>query len=151
IQQSILVWLVGGKTKIFRMPKPLVFWGQSKQALLLSEAATELNLPIVKGLETVVKYNIDCRMFKDVAAAPYLGFVLSLSTANVMEMSVSELLSQGFNPVDKYVGHREESKHPFLYPRFETVGRVLAVSGNQLKIFDGKEELQVSAQDVIIE
>ncbi len=75
IQNSIFEWL-SNNLRINRKGKKIIFWGKQDSALLLSQAARKLNLPIVEHLEVLLKYEVDCRIFYYGDNESYLGLVI---------------------------------------------------------------------------
>jgi hypothetical protein len=151
VQQAILVWIAQKGTPILQGVKPLTFWGQTDQALLLSQAVKKHNETPRNGLEVATKYEIDCRLFSAHQDTTYLGFVIDVATSNLVEVPVSELLATHFPVVGKYVCRRKKFEHDYLKPKLETLGRVQSIRGTCLLLTDTLEAQEVEAADVFLE
>lgn len=152
IQQSILIWLAGQRP-IVRAGKRLIFWGGLPQSLLLSKAVTEANLKPVSGVEVVTRYDIDARMFwmPGNDPMPYLGVLIDISTSNVIDLSVVELIARGLNVTGKYVCKRGGGEPGYLRPRLELIGMVSRVEGNRLLLTDTEGVDEIDARDALLE
>ena len=104
IQQSILNWLSGSRP-ILKAGKKLTFWGGRSETLLLSNTLKSLNISPVEGVEVVIRYDVDARMFLPPGndPVPYLGLVMDIRTSNVIDLPVNMLLEKGMNVIGKYV------------------------------------------------
>jgi len=150
VQQSLLVW-VARRLHVLRGNKQLVFWGQADEALLLSQAMTQAKLAPMPDLEVPLRYQIDCRMFQEISGASYLGIVIGVETANVIDIPVSTLMRHGLSPVGRYVCRRKEATAPYLHPALETLGRVSSVSGSRLLLTDSEGMTEVPADTALLE
>jgi hypothetical protein len=111
VQHAILIWIASGRP-IVKGTKQLVFWGQVDDALLLTQALRQVGLAPIPGLEVPLRYEIDCRMFRDAHNSPYLGLVIGVETANVVDIPVADLMRRGLTVSGRYVCRRQESDHP---------------------------------------
>jgi Piwi domain len=150
IQQSLTNWLAG-RRPIIKGGKRLVFWGQRDETRLLSQALRKLNMTPLQDIEVYHRYDIDCRMFWNKEQQPYLGLVISVDTANVIDCSVAELIARGMSVIGRCVCQRREIDHPFLQPALDILGQVDAVHGTRLTITGADGTIEVDADEVIIE
>jgi len=152
IQQSILIWLAGQRS-IVRAGKRLIFWGGLPRSLLLSTAVTEAKLKPVSGVEVVTRYDIDARMFwmPGNDPIPYLGVLIDISTSNVIDLAVAELIARGLNVTGKYVCKRGDGEPGYLRPRLELIGMVSRVEGNRLLLTDTEGIDEIDARDALLE
>lgn len=151
IQRAILVWIATKNTRILQETKPLVFWGQTQQALLLTQAVQKYEEDAVDGLEVAVKYEIDCRLFRQADGASYLGLVIDIATSNLIEIPASKLIDQRFPVVGKFVCKRRDFEHEYLQPRLDILGRVQSVQGSRLILTDTEFSKEVEAKDALLE
>lgn len=150
IQHSILVWLAH-KLPIMRGSKKLVFWGQADEALLLSQALRRNGLQPIRGLEVPIRYEVDCRMFSDASNLSFLGLVIDVSTANVIDVPVAELMKQDLDIEGSYVCRRRQFDHPYLQPGLETLGRVSSLRGTSLMLTDSEGIDEINATEALLE
>lgn len=150
IQQSILIWICA-KLPILRANKQLIFWGQADETLLLTKALKELGLEHISGLEVPVRYEVDCRMFLDHEEKPFLGLVVDVRTANVIDLPVSMLIAHGFAIEGKYICRRREADLTYVQPGLELVGQVYKSEFNNLKFTDADSTGECSADDALVE
>jgi hypothetical protein len=152
IQQSILIWLAGQRP-IVKAGKRLIFWGGLAQSLLLSRAVKEANLDPVPGVEVVTRYDIDARMFWTPGSdpMPYVGVLIDISTSNVIDLSVAELINRGIDVIGKYVCKHGDDEPEYLRPRLELVGMVSRVEGSRLLLTDNEGIDEIDARDVLLE
>ena len=109
IQQSIFTWL-SNNLRIYRKGKKVIFWGKQNTSLLLTQSAKILSLPTIPNLEVVLKYEIDCRIFRYGDDKSFLGLVIDLATSNIIDIPISELQLKGYNPIGKYICIRTENR-----------------------------------------
>ncbi len=152
IQQRLLLWLAGTKLPILKSSgKRLVFLGQVEQRQLLSKALKKADLQPIEGLEVSVRYELDCRMFIDPEGDPFLGLVIDIGTANVIDVPVSELNRRGVPVLDRYVMRRREEDRDYVRPALEPLGRVISVKGSQLLLGDARGNDTVEASEALLE
>ena len=150
IQHSILTWLASG-LPIIRAGKKLIFWGQAESALLLTKAVTKNNLTPISGLEVAVRYDIDCRMFLDANDNPYLGLVMDVRTANIIDIPIEGLLTKNFPITGKYVCRRRDIDHAYLRPGLDLLGRVSQVKDELLFLTDFDDVTEVTTKEALLE
>ncbi len=151
VQQAILVWIAEKGIPILQGIKPLTFWGQTTQALLLTQVVQKHGEAVRPGLEVAIKYEIDCRVFRTPEDDPYLGLVIDVSTSNLVEIPASELLAARFSLHGKYVCRRKDFPHQYLKPKLEIIGRVQAIRGTKLILTDTDIANEVNADEVLLE
>jgi len=135
VQRSILVW-IAREVPILRGGKQLIFWGQADSALLLTRALAKVGQPVTPGLEVPLRYQIDCRIFKDPNGDSYVGLVADVQTTNVIDIPVLELMDHGVSIVGKYVCQRRDAHQAYLHPGLELLGRASLIRGEQLVLVD---------------
>jgi Piwi domain len=150
IQQNILVWL-SSSLPILRGNKKLMFWGQADSALLLTRALEKIGAEKIKGLEVTLRYEIDCRMFQHDDEERYLGLVLDLSTSNIIELPVPELLHKGLMIDGRCVCRRQPLSQEYLQPKLELLGQVSAIKGTKLLLTETEGVNEISADDILLE
>jgi hypothetical protein len=150
VQQSTLIWLANSLSNL-KAGKQLMFWGQADTALLLSQAALKSEVQPVQGLEVVVRFEIDCRMFSDPGDNPFLGLVIDVGASNVIDISVADLIQKGLVVIDRYVCRRKDVDHPYLHPGLELVGRVTEVHGSTLLLTDTEGISEIDATEALLE
>lgn len=151
IQSSIFGWL-SNNLRITRKGKKVVFWGKQDSALLLSQAAKNLNLQVVENLEVLLKYEVDCRIFYYGDNKSYLGLVVDLATSNVIDIPVSILRAKGFNVIGKYVCKRTDSDQFNSQGRLEVVGQVSDISDKGiLKLIDSEIVAEIDESQAFLE
>ncbi len=152
IQQSIINWLAN-KRPIVKTGKRLTFWGGVANASLLTSATTMLNLEPTPGLDVVIRYDLDTRLFWSPGnnAMPYLGLVIDISTANILDLSVADLLSKGVNVKGKYICKHEASDQDYLRPRLDLIGMISNVDGDNLLLTDTDGINEINAHDAFLE
>ena len=150
IQHSILLWL-SGKLPILRGGKKIVFWGQTETALLLSQAVKKVGVEPIDGLEVVLRYEIDCRMFRYGDDQLYLGLVIDLATSNIIDIPVSQLQKQGLNIIGRYVCRHEEANQEYLRPRLDLLGKVIRIEKDHLLLTDTEGTSKVKASEALLE
>jgi len=89
--------------------------------MLLSQAVSILGLTSIPNLDVVIRYDIDARMFwpPENDPTPYLGLVVDLSTANVIDIPLTKLIELGVDVVGKYVCRHEEADREYLRPHLD--------------------------------
>lgn len=150
IQHAILVW-IATKVPVLRANKDLVFWGQADEALLLSKALQKAQAPVIPGVEVPLRYEIDCRVFRDANERPFLGLLADVSTANVLDVSVADLIRQGMPVTGRYAFRRQEAQPGYLKPGLVPLGRIESLSGSRLCLSDTTGPDEVEASDVLLE
>jgi hypothetical protein len=150
VQHAIMIWIASGRP-IVKGAKQLVFWGQVDDALLLTQALRQVGLAPIPGLEVPLRYEIDCRMFRDAHTSPYLGLVIGVEMANVVDIPVADLMRRGLTVPGRYVCGRQESDHPYLHPNLDALGRVSTVEGTRLLLTDAEGVTEVDAATAFLE
>jgi len=150
IQHSILVWL-SHRLQIVRGSKQLVFWGQADEALLLTQALRRNGLQPIRGLEVPIRYEVDCRLFSDATNVAFLGLIIDVSTTNVIDIPIVELMQRDFDVQGSYVCRRRQFDHPYLQPGLETLGRVSTVQGASLMLTDSEGIDEIDATEALLE
>lgn len=151
IQHAILVW-IAGKLPVLRAYKDLMFWGQVDEALLLSKAVQKTQAsPTIPGIEVPLRYAVDCRVFHDAHERPFLGLLVDVSTANVLDVSVADLVRQGMIVTGRYAFRRQEGDHAYLKPGLIPLGRIEGVSGSRLRLSDTVGPDIVEASTTLLE
>lgn len=137
VQQSIINWLAN-LLPIVKAGKRLTFFGGRAEAMLLSQAVSKLNLSVVENLDVVIRYDIDARMLWPSGnnPSPYLGLVIDMSTANILDIPLAKLIELGVNVTGKYVCRREDAEHNFLRPRLDLIGMVSQIVANRALLTD---------------
>lgn len=151
IQQRLLLWLAGRLPILKGTGKRLVFLGQVEQSRLLSRALQGAGLEPIEGLEVSLRYELDCRMFVDSEGKRFLGLVVDVGTANIIDIPVSELVRRSVPVLDRYVMRRREVAHDYLQPGLEPLGRVRSVKGAHLLLSDASGDDSVKASQALLE
>ena len=150
IQQSIFTWL-SNNLRIYRKGKKVIFWGKQNTSLLLTQSAKILSLPTIPNLEVVLKYEIDCRIFRYGDDKSFLGLVIDLATSNIIDIPISELQLKGYNPIGKYICIRTENENDRFQGKLETIGQVSEIDGYNLKLIDSESRTEINANEAFLE
>ena len=150
VQHAILVW-IAGSLPVIRANKELMFWGQADEALLLSKAVQKAQAATIADVEVPLRYEIDCRVFRDANDHPFLGLLIDVSTANVLDVSIADLVRQGMTVTERYAFQRRESASEYLKPGLIPLGRIERMSGSRLHLTDTLGPDEVEATDVLLE
>lgn len=152
IQQSILNWLANQRP-IIKASKRLTFWGGLADAMLLTNALKKLELSPTPGLDVVIRYDLDTRMFWPTGenAKPYLGLVIDISTANVIDIPLVRLLDHGVNIIGKYVCTHEANEQDYLRPHLNLVGKVSQIFGDRILLNDTEGINEVDVSEAFLE
>ncbi len=150
VQHAILVW-ISTRLHIVKANKQLVFWGQADETLLLARALDKVGLVPIPGLEVPLRYEIDCRMFHHADNQLYLGLVINVETANVIDIPVAELMEKGLPIVGHYVCRRRDTEHVYLHPGLDNLGRVSSVEGSRLLLTDTDGITEAESNQVLLE
>jgi len=151
VQQAILIWLADSVPILKKTNKQLLFWGQAEGSLLLSKSLAVLGLDSIPGLEVPIRYEIDCRRFFDADDNPFLGLLIDVSTTNVIDIPVSELIAHGLSAEGRYVCRRRAAEETYLYPRLDLLGRVCRVDGSRLSLTDSLDGNDFETAEVLLE
>jgi len=150
IQQSILVWL-SRKLPFLRSNKRLMFWGQTDNALLLTQAIRKARLEPIPGLEVALRYEIDCRMFGNNEEDLFLGLIIDLATSNILDIPISKLHRDGFLSVGRYVCAHREAEYEYMRPQLDLLGCVSRVDQDILWLTDTEGVTHVTADQAYLE
>ncbi len=104
-------------------------------------------------LDVVIRYDIDTRLFwlPGNNAIPYLGLVIDLSTANVIDLKLRRLIELGVDITGKYVCRHEEPDREYLRPRIDLIGMVSQVIGDRALLTDTEGISEVSIDEAYLE
>ena len=151
INHSLLTWLSLRRT-ILRRARPLQSWGKRKAALL-SASIREFGLTPIEGLDVLVRHSFDPRVLAapNHGAETFLALLLDVSTSNELNIPVSQLLRDGFDPKGFYVCAKREHSDDNVLPRLETLGRVVSATGDRLRLTDSAGDELVDATEVTLE
>ncbi|MBM3179443.1 MAG: hypothetical protein FJZ86_03725 [Chloroflexi bacterium] len=150
IQGSIFEWL-SNNLRINRRGKKIIFWGKQDSALLLTQSAKKLGLPTIPNLEVLLKYEVDCRIFRYDDNKSFLGLVVDLATSNIIDIPISDLQDKGYDVIGKYVCKRLESDQENSQGKLETVGQVSSIDGNSLKLIDTEGATEIESSHAYLE
>jgi Piwi domain len=151
-QHCILEWLRNHRT-ILKRGRPLIFWGNQREAKLLSQAIEDCNLIPKPGLEVNARYSFDTRIFQvpNKPEESYLALLIELSTSNVLDIPLNDLLKAGLDLKGKYVCRRSSDAEDMFRPRSELLGAVAEIEENVLLLTDCLSNNRVSILDVSLE
>ena len=146
---------VSGRRTILRRFRPLVCLGSRDR--LLTRALRELGMraPDTR-LDVVAKWSFDVRMLSsaDPDERPYLGLLVDVATANLIDLPVSELIEKKVDPIGCYVGAPKKSEDRTELFHMRILGRVRSVEGKRLLLEDVRgdsESSWVESADVRVE
>jgi len=151
IQHSLLLWLTNNRPILYKSNKKLIFWDQAHDSMLLSKALQKNHESKIEGLEVVLKYEVDCRMFYSKQENPYLGLVIDLSTSNIIDIPISELISKGLSIHGRYVCAKKTSPQDFLEPKLELLGSVSKVDAGKVFLIDSEGGTVYENTDIYLE
>lgn len=154
ITHQLRQWFSGNR-KILRPFHPLVCLG-SRDRLLVT-ALKEAGMPSPDNrLDVVAKWSFDLRLLSSAApdGRPTLGLIADVGTSNQIDIPVSELLENGFDPVGCYVGKSGELDVLTDSSRLRLVGRVKSIEKSMLILDDLREDVdtaRIAAADMLVE
>ncbi len=147
IQQSILNWLAN-QLPIIKADKRLTFWGGLADAMILSNVLKKLSLSPTSNLDVVTRYDLDTRMLWPTGEdpKPYLGLIIDISTANIIDIPLTQLLENGVDVIGKYVCTHEKNEQDYLRPHLKLVGQVSQILDDRILLNDteGINEIDVA-------
>lgn len=154
IEQQLRDWFSGSR-KILRPFRPLVCLGKRDKLLTQALQKAQVRSPDER-LEVVAKWSFDLRLLAspDPDAPPSLGLIADVSTSNVIDIPVSELLAKNFDPTGCYVGAPREVDDLMGFSRLRLIGRVKGVENGTLILNDVRSDAEsdrVSAAGVFVE
>ena len=154
IEHKLWQWLLRTR-KILRRFQPLICLGDRDRLLTIALRDVGIEKPD-KRIDVVAKWSFDLRLLTsaDPDQPPWLGLLADVSTSNVIDVPVSELLKQGFDPVGCYVGPLGEIDDISGVSRMRLLGRVTDVEAGVLildDVRDNAENKRVNAANVFLE
>lgn len=95
-------------------------------------------------------YDIAIRPIYFFKQEPFIAAVFDLRTTRILDRSISELLSEGFSPLNHYVVECvPKNDDPRIFPHRELLGKAKAVNGSTLALVDAKNGVQSVAADKV--
>ena len=152
VQHSILEWIKEHRT-ILKRNRPLTFWGNQQEARLLTQAISYFNLTPIDGLEVCAKYSFDTRVFQvpDNPEKSYLALIIELSTSNVIDLPLSQMLEANLDLHGKYVSRRPAGSTGNYRPKPELLGSISQIKDNKVLLNDCLVNNEVSIDDIFLE
>jgi hypothetical protein len=90
-------------------------------------------------LALLPRYELDVRLFFFANQEPFLGIALDSRTRRRVTASCDELIAAGIKIEGFYVGRLCPGDDPRVEPRFDLLGRVSALQGDELQLDDARE------------
>ena len=154
IQEQLRRWFMGNR-KILNPFRPLICLGKHDRLLTQALQKTGVNF-LDTRLDVVAKWSFDLRLLvsADPDGHPWLGLIADVGTSNVIDIPVSELLANNFDPTGHYVGAPREVDDLMAFSRLRLIGRVKKVENAMLVLDDIRGDIdseRVDAADVFIE
>jgi hypothetical protein len=154
IEHKLRQWLLGTR-KILRRFRPLICLGDRDRLLATALREAGIQKPDTR-IDVVAKWSFDLRLLTsaDPEQPPWLGLIADVGTSNLIDVPVSELLMQGFDPVGCYVGTPGEIDDISGFSRVRLLGRVTGVEDGILMLDDVRDDVaseRVNATDVFLE
>ena len=154
INHQLHHWLSGSR-KILRHFHPLICLGNYDRLLTKALQESGVQSPD-KRLDVVAKWSFDLRLLASGGPdePPSLGLLVDVSTANVIDVPVSELLERKFDPVGCYVGTPVEVDDLASFSPIRCLGRVKGVEDGTLVLEDVRIDAgsdRLNAADVFFE
>jgi hypothetical protein len=154
IQHKLQQWLFGNR-RILRCFRPLICLGNRDRLLATALRDVGIQKPNTR-IDVVAKWSFEVRLLTsaDPEQSPWLGLIADVGTANVIDVPVSELLQQGFDPVGCYVGTPGEIDDISGFSRIRLLGRVADIKDSVLVLDDVRDNAdreRVAAADVFLE
>jgi len=154
IQHKLRQWLLGNR-KILRWFRPLICLGDRDRLLATALREVGIQKPD-KRIDVVAKWSFELRLLTsaDPEQPPWLGLIADVGTSNVIDIPVSELMKQGFDPGGCYVGMPGEIDDISGFSRVRLLGRVTGVEDSVLVLDDVRDDAdseRVAAADVFLE
>lgn len=154
IEHRLRTWFSANR-RILRPFRPLVCLGGRDR--LLTQALHEEGIvsPDTR-LNVLAKWSFDFRVLAsaDPDDPPWLGLVTDVSTSNLIDIPVAELLAKGFDPSGCYVGVLGEGDDILGSSRLRLIGRVKKAHSKTLLLEDVRNDEQnqsVEAAEVFVE
>ncbi|MES1241018.1 MAG: Piwi domain-containing protein [Acidobacteriota bacterium] len=130
---------------------PLVFLAAGPADNLLGRALP-VDLAAPPWLSITPRYEAAVRVFYLDNKSPFIGVALDVNSTRRILASCDVLIAEGLAIEGLYVGRDLASKDPRVASKFELLGRVSAVRGDQLFLEDARDELSsVSSAEVRLE
>jgi len=85
------------------------------------------------------RYELDVRLFFFANQEPFLGLAVNSRTRRRVTASCHELIATGIKVEGFYVGRMSPHDDPRLEPRFDLLGRVSTLQGDELQLDDARE------------
>lgn len=152
VQHSVSEWL-RTRFEVLSLARPIRFFGKASRSRLLARAATDLGLTPHPKLDVVVRYSMNTRIVTHPkpGVMPYLALVLDVSTSNVIDLSVAELLGGGVDVIGKYVCKLAVPEEGAIRPRPEILGIASRIEGDEVILAESEGVGRVSTADAALE
>ena len=147
IEHQLRHWLSGSR-KILRLYKPLICLGRRDRLLTKALEQIGVKSPDTR-LDVVAKWSFDIRLLAsgDPDEPPSLGLIADVSTANVIDIPLSELLERNFDPVGCYVGMPGEVDDLISFSRIRLIGRLKGIEEGTLILEDVSSDADTDSVD----
>lgn len=86
------------------------------------------------------RYQMTARVINLYKSEPFVGLVLDVETANLIDASCAELLERDFPLEELYVGSYCDQPDSRLAPKFRLAGRVCSILGDELVLTDHRDD-----------
>lgn len=113
---------------------------------LLQELVPGVDCP--EWLSVCLRYQMTARVIDLYGGRPFVGLVLDVETANLIDAPCADLLAQDFPLEDLYVGSYYDQPDSRLARRFRLAGRVRSVVGDELVLADHRQDLDTIGTDI---
>ena len=136
IEQQLRRWF-SDKRKIVRPFRPLICLGSRDRLLTRALQDMGVKSPDTR-LDVVAKWSFDLRLLASADLDGYwsLGLITDVSTSNVIDIPVSELLDRKFDATGRYVGVPGGADDLTGSSRLQLIGRVKKVENTTLVLDD---------------
>ena len=117
---------------------------------LIAESVPNITCPSWLSVRT--RFIVETRVVDFGSAHPFLGLVVDLETARLIEKSCADLLAEDFALEGLYVGSLTKPDDARLSPRLSLLGCVSSVSNGVLTLEDSRDDIKsVASSEVLLD
>lgn len=135
LEESLLQHLLGLPREVID-DSPVTFFGTRRGDDVLGSAAEGMEVPRWLGVR--VGFRFKARVLRPDPDVQRLFIAIDVRTRNLITANCSALTNDGVRLEGLYVGQQVPSRDPRVRPRFEALGRVQSIAGDQLVLTDSR-------------
>lgn len=150
VRNALVNWLYERRRPIYRY-KPLHFDTIKSEHNLLSQSlSVEWSCP--NWIAVRERYILDVRVFRFDKQPPFIGIAFDVFTTRRIERNCQELLTEGINLRNLYVGRLEPNPDPRIKPHLKLMGKIQHIDGDRLLLTDARPGVEaIEAKDAYLE